>query len=63
MAIKSNSFGRVSLTGVDAAKFKNQVTYGKPKAAASSSLERGVDMVRQFQTNGGRFTFTAPSKK
>jgi hypothetical protein len=46
MSIKSHAFGRVTLTGEDAKKFKAQVTYGRPKAAAVESAKRGVEMSR-----------------
>jgi hypothetical protein len=52
MSIKSHAFGRVTLTGLDAAKFKNQVVYGKPKAAAIKSVRRGVELSRQLQQTG-----------
>ena len=56
MAIDSNPFGRITLTGEDAKKFRDQVTYGKPKKAASESLARGVELSRQMQQNGGKLT-------
>jgi hypothetical protein len=52
MSIKSHAFGRVTLTGRDAEKFKNQVIYGKPKAAAVKSVKRGVVLSRQMQESG-----------
>lgn len=56
MAIESNPFGRITLTGDDAKKFRDQVTYGKPKKAASESLVRGVELSRQMKQNGGKLT-------
>jgi hypothetical protein len=56
MSIKSNAFGRVTLTDDDARKFRNQVSYGKPKQAATDSVKRGVQMVQSFQDNKGKVT-------
>ena len=56
MAIESNPFGRITLTGADAKKFRNQVTYGKPKKAAVESVAQGVELSRQMQQNGGKLT-------
>lgn len=56
MSITSNAFGRVTLTGRDAKKFKAQVTHGRPKVAAVESLRRGIEMSRQFEKNGGSVT-------
>ncbi len=58
MAIKSSAFGRVTLTEKDAQKFKNQVTFGKPKAAALESVKRGVKITQSMRDNGGRITFS-----
>ena len=58
MAIKSNAFGRVTLTDKDARKFKNQITFGKPKAAALESVKRGVKITQSMRDNGGRITFS-----
>ncbi|WP_159726253.1 hypothetical protein [Methylosinus sp. Ce-a6] len=57
MAIKSNAFGRVTLTDKDAEKFKNQITFGKPKRAAVESVKRGVLLTQSLRDNGGRITF------
>lgn len=56
MAIESSAFGRITLTGPDAEKFRNQTTYGKPKKAALDSAARGVKLSRQMQENGGTLT-------
>ena len=62
MSIKSDSFGRVTLTNEDAAKFKRQVAYGRPKAAAVESVQRGVKLAREFQKTGKlSFTIKAPA--
>ena len=63
MAIQSDAFSRVALTGDDAKKFMRQVTYGRPKASAKENVARGADMVKQYQTNGGHFVFKASVKK
>ena len=52
MSIKSQAFGRVTLTGPDARKFKNQMTHGRPKAAAKESVKRGAELVRQVLKSG-----------
>lgn len=52
MSIKSYAFGRVSLTGEDAKKFKNQVVYGKPKKEAVEAVKRGVALSRAFKQSG-----------
>ena len=52
MSIQSHAFGRVTLTGEDAKKFKNQVKYGKPKKAAIESIKRGVVLSRKLEKNG-----------
>lgn len=52
MSIKSNAFGRVTLTEEDARKFRKQVSFGKPKQAATESVKRGVQMVQSFQSKG-----------
>jgi hypothetical protein len=53
MSIKSDAFGSVTLSGKDAKKFEDQVTYGKPKAAAFDSIEKGVELSRKLQQAGG----------
>lgn len=62
MAIQSNAFGRVTLTGEDAKKFKRQVTFGRPKASAKENVERGVKLVREFRASKNEFTFKAAAK-
>ena len=52
MSIRSHAFGRVTLTDEDATKFQNQVTYGKPKAAAVESVRRGIKLSRDYQKKG-----------
>lgn len=52
MSISSHAFGRVKLTEADAKKFKNQVTYGRPKAAAKTSLEAGLVLSKTLGDDG-----------
>lgn len=52
MSITSHAFGRVKLTEADATKFKNQVTYGRPKAAAKTGVAEGVKLSQSLGTNG-----------
>ncbi len=58
MAIKSLDFGRVTLTGDDAKKFRNQVTHGRPKSVAVDNLKRGGVMYRNFRDKGGKLTLS-----
>ena len=58
MAIKSLDFGRVTLTGDDAKKFRNQVAHGRPKSIAVDNLKRGTEMYRAFRDNGGKLTLS-----
>ncbi len=62
MSIKSNAFGGVTLSGRDAKKFKDQVVYGKPKAAAVASVKRGVALSRAFEKDG-KLTFVVKRAK
>lgn len=52
MSIKSSTFGRVELTGEDAKKFRNQVTYGRAKPAAKEAVARGVLLSRSLKEKG-----------
>jgi hypothetical protein len=52
MSITSHAFGRVKLTEADATKFKNQVVYGRPKAAARQSVAEGVKLSEQLGKQG-----------
>jgi hypothetical protein len=58
MAIKSSTFGRVTLTEGDAKKFRNQITHGKPKPEAEKSLKRGVELSRTLRAHGATATLT-----
>ena len=62
MAVISSTFGSVTLTEEDARKFKRQVTYGKPKAAARASIDRGVELAGQFRSGNRTYTFKAPAR-
>lgn len=52
MSIVSHAFGRVKLTEADATKFKNQVKYGRPKAAAKMTVTEGVKLSEALSKNG-----------
>lgn len=52
MSITSHAFGRVKLTHADATKFKNQVVYGRPKAAAVVSVTEGVKLSADLGREG-----------
>ena len=52
MSIVSHTFGRVKLTEADATKFRNQITYGRPKAAAKQSVTEGVKLSKSLSENG-----------
>lgn len=52
MSIQSHAFGRVELTEADAKKFRNQATYGRPKAAAIENVAKGVQMSRSLRETG-----------
>ncbi len=62
MGINSHAFGRVLLTDDDARKFNNQVTYGRPKPAASESVKRGIELSKTFQQAGKVTLSVKPSK-
>ncbi len=48
----------MQLTRADARKFKAQVTYGRPTAAAVEMVRRGVALSREFTANGGKLRIT-----
>jgi hypothetical protein len=52
MAVHSDTFGGVRLTGDDAAKFRNQVRYGRLSKAARDTAARGRAMVFDLLSNG-----------
>jgi len=64
MSIRSHAFGRVTLTGQDAKKFRDQVRYGRPKPAAVASVKRGMKLSRSLVKKGSvKFTLRASSSK
>lgn len=63
MAIKSEAFGHVLLTGDDAAKFERQIKYGRPKPNAKENIERGLELLRQFRANGDSLTIKVKTGK
>ncbi|WP_295187802.1 hypothetical protein [uncultured Brevundimonas sp.] len=58
MAIQSNAFGRVRLSGEDAKKFDRQVRFGRPKAAASKNVAQGVELVKALRGKSDRLSFS-----
>ncbi|MBU2477536.1 MAG: hypothetical protein KKA36_00475 [Gammaproteobacteria bacterium] len=52
MAVKSTVFGSVTLSGIEAEKFRRQVTYGRPKKAAIESAKKGAKMRAEFEKTG-----------
>ena len=54
MAIHSNPFGGVHLTGKDAEKFLRQVRYGRPNAAVKATAAEAKEMDEKFRKHGGR---------
>lgn len=62
MAIRSNAFGRVTLTGSDAEKFKSQIRSGRVKAEAVASAKAGKLLLAGFRENG-RVAVGSPAKR
>ena len=52
MAVQTTFFGVTKLTGKDAKKFRRQVAYGRPSKAASASLARGNELLKEFRAKG-----------
>ena len=52
MAIYSNPFGGLRLTGEDAIKFRNQVRYGRSNAAAKATAAEGRKLTETFLRDG-----------
>jgi len=50
--IRSDSFGRVALSGADAKKFKNQVVYGRANSAAKMTVSNGLKLSKQLRKTG-----------
>lgn len=61
MAVHSSAFGSVALTDEDAKKFKRQVTFGRPKAAAKESVARGVLLADDFRRGNREITLKFPA--
>ena len=62
MAIKSSTFGRVELSGNEAARFVRHMNEDKPNTVAAASLARGRDLVRQI-SQGAKFSLSLPKSK
>lgn len=52
MAVQSNTFGGLRLSGEEAKKFRNQVRVSKPSAAAKATAARGVSAARELISSG-----------
>lgn len=52
MAVQSNTFGGLRLSGDDAAKFRRQVTHGRSSQAARSSAMSGIALAKQYLESG-----------
>lgn len=52
MAVHSNTFGGLCLSGADAKKFRNQVRASKPNAAAKSSAANGIAAAKKLLRDG-----------
>lgn len=58
MAIKTSTFGGVTLSGEDAEKFVRQVKYGRPSQRAKDAAARGRVLGEEVQKKG--FVRVAP---
>lgn len=52
MAVHSNTFGGLQLSGEDAKKFRSQVASGRPSQAAKISASKGVAAATALLANG-----------
>ncbi len=52
MSILSSPLGGVTLTGDDATAFLRQIEEGPPNDLAKPAMERGSDLLRQYQAKG-----------
>lgn len=52
MAVHSNTFGGLHLTGEDAKKFRQQVTAGRPNQAAKNSAAKGIKAAQALLSKG-----------
>lgn len=60
MAIKSSTFGRVELSGKDAARFIRHMDEDKPNQFAIAALAR-ARKIRDKIRNEEKFSFTTPN--
>jgi hypothetical protein len=54
MAIKTSTFGRVELSGKEAARFIQHMHENKPNPTARATLARGRDVLSQIQSQQAR---------
>ena len=59
MAIKTSTFGRVELSGTDAARFIQQVSQNKTNPLALAALARGRGIAEKIK-QGESFTLMKP---
>lgn len=52
MSVKTSTFGAVRLTDEEARKFRDQITYGRPKQAAVDSYARGKSAASEYAKQG-----------
>lgn len=52
MAVHSNTFGGLQLSGEDAKKFRSQVSSGRPSQAAKAAALKGVAAASQLLSKG-----------
>jgi hypothetical protein len=52
MAVHSNTFGGLRLTGDEAKKFRNQVKFGRNNAAAKAAARRGRGLAENLLRDG-----------
>ena len=52
MAVHSNTFGGLQLSGEDAKKFRSQVSSGRPSQAAKSTAVKGMAAASMLLSKG-----------
>lgn len=52
MAVLSNTFGGLHLSGTDAKKFRDQVKFGRANDAAKASALKGRSLAKSLAENG-----------
>ena len=57
MAIKTSTFGRVELSGKDAARFIQQINEDTPNSLALEAIKRARKVSEKVKT-GGNFSFS-----